>query len=114
MNDKKFNDIMGISGAVTMMLILNDKGLGLNININKEMNWSVLIAPLEVLTEDEIKYYSDNEGRGLLLMKSQRRCTQVSLIGLINLNLGYTDEQGVIPIAKENGFYQYLKKLEVV
>ncbi len=79
--EKYFKELMGIEGAVAICFIVNEEGLGINLNIRKRMNWTVLATPLEIMSQEEVAEIGN--GRILLLFRDIEKCIETDLLTFI-------------------------------
>lgn len=63
-----FNRLVGFPNAVTLVLLSNQDGVSLNLNINSELNWTILCASNENLTTDDFAKIED--GQILVLVRA--------------------------------------------
>lgn len=67
-SDSDFNRLVEFPNTVTLILLATQDGISLNLNINPELNWTILCASNETLTADDIAKIGD--GKILLLVRA--------------------------------------------
>lgn len=66
--DPNFNRLVGFPNAVTLVLHSSQDGVAINLNINSQLNWTILCASNETLTTEDIAKIGD--GQVLLLVRA--------------------------------------------
>lgn len=62
------NEIIGFPNTITILLFSNQDGISINLNISSKLNWTILCAPKDILTDDDIAKIGD--GKILLLVRA--------------------------------------------
>ncbi|WP_064120715.1 HNH endonuclease [Pseudomonas fluorescens] len=75
--DPAFNRLVGFPNAVAIVLLPTQDGIAINLNINSQLNWTVLCAPNDVLTAEDVAKIGD--GQILLLVRALRTCIHLEL-----------------------------------
>lgn len=63
-----FKQLIGFPNTVTLMLLSTQDGISVTLNINSQLNWTVLCASTETLTADDVAKIGD--GKILLLVRA--------------------------------------------
>lgn len=75
--DRTFNDLIGFPNAVTLTILSTVDGVSLNLNICAQLNWTVLCAPPEILTDEDRARIG--EGKLLLLVRGLKKGVYLDL-----------------------------------
>lgn len=92
LGDKTFNSIVGFPNAVVLLILMTPKGVAINLNINEQLNWTVMCAPREILTGEEIARIGD--GQIVLLVRALQKGIHTDLSSYL------AHKGGVLPIAE--------------
>jgi hypothetical protein len=68
LSDKTFNSIVGFPNAVVLLILMTPQGVAINLNINEQLNWTVMCAPKEILSVEDIAKIG--EGQIILLVRA--------------------------------------------
>lgn len=86
--DPNFNSLVGFPNAVTLVLLLSQDGVAINLNINSQLNWTVLCASNENLTAEDVAKIHD--GQVLLLVRALQAGIYLDLPSYLAYRSGIT------------------------
>ncbi|BAQ75229.1 predicted protein [Pseudomonas sp. Os17] len=86
--DQDFNRLVGFPNAVAVVLLSTQEGIAINLNINSQLNWTVLCAPNEILTTEDVAKIGD--GQILLLVRALQTCIYLDLPSYLAFKSGLT------------------------
>ncbi|MFW7214595.1 HNH endonuclease [Enterobacter sp. BNK-22] len=87
------NEIISFPNAVTLMLLSTKEGVAVTLNINSELNWTVLCASNESLTSDDLEKIG--EGQILVLVRALQTGIHLDLPSYLAFKLGETSHSGL-------------------
>lgn len=91
--DPDFNRLVGFPNAVTLVLLSSQDGVSLNLNINSQLNWTILCASNETLTTDDVAKIDD--GHILLLVRALKTGIYLDLPFYLTCKCGITSHSGL-------------------
>jgi len=99
--DPDFNRLVGFPNAVTLVLLSTQDGVSVNLNINSQLNWTILCASNETLTADDVAKIG--EGQILLLVRALQTGFYLDLEFYLNCKSGITSHSGLNNILERSG-----------
>lgn len=98
--DPDINSLVGFPNAVTLMLLSTPDGVSLNLNLNSQLNWTILCASNETLTPDDIAKIGD--GQILLLVRALQTGIYLELPFYFACKYGIASHTGLNDILKRS------------
>lgn len=86
--DPNFNRLVGFPNAVTLVMLSSQDGVAINLNINSQLNWTVLCASNENLTAED--FAKIDEGQVLLLVRALKTGIYLDLPSYLAYRSGVT------------------------
>jgi len=96
--DSNLNETIGFPNAVTFLLFSSEDGISLNLNISSQLNWTILCAPKDILTEHDIAKIGD--GQILLLVRAMQVGVYLELPFYLACKCGYDSHPTLNAILK--------------
>ncbi|QBX41694.1 HNH endonuclease [Pseudomonas jessenii] len=90
--NKTFNSIVGFPNAVVFLILMSPEGVAINLNINEQLNWTVMCAPREILTAEDVAKIG--EGQIVLLVRALQKGVHTDLPSYL------AHKGGILPIAE--------------
>lgn len=87
-SDPNFNKLIGFPSAITVVLLSTPDGVAVNLNISSQLNWTILCAPSEILTTEDVAKIGD--GQVLLLVRALQIGVHLELPCYLAYKIGIT------------------------
>ncbi|APC14434.1 HNH endonuclease [Pseudomonas frederiksbergensis] len=86
--DRDINSIVGFPNAVAIALISTPDGIAINLNISSQLNWTILCAPIDTLTHQDLAKIGD--GQIIVLARPLQTGIHLELPAYLAHSLGAT------------------------
>lgn len=87
--DQDFYRLVGFPNAVVVVLLNTPSGIAINLNISEQLNWTILCAPTEILSAEDLAKVGD--GKVLLFVRALKVGAYLELPSYLACKLGSSE-----------------------